>query len=327
MAHLYEQAALSMMLINGGRIICCPAPEKLLEYYALMKPTRLFMVPRVLNKVYDKVMTEVDKSKVKRFLVEQALRKEQSSFLSRIIFRKVKQLFGGEVSIMLSGSAPISPDILHFFRIALDIPIYEVFGQTESSAMGTATHIVDSSYGTVGTTMCVDEVKLIDVPGTNYRSENNQGEICIRGPNIFKGYYGDETKTREAVDEEGWLHTGDIGEWTTDGTLRLIDRNKHIFKLSQGEYIAPERLEDIYLRSRWVSQIFVDGRSTEATVVAIVIPDEDVADISSALKDNNLLVLLSTGTVMNVIFPLHPSKEFLNQINKNNTTRRLYPTN
>jgi long-chain acyl-CoA synthetase len=91
----------------------------------------------------------------------------------------------------------------------------------------------------------------------------------------FIGYYGDEAKTREAIDKDGWLHTGDVGEWTNNGALRIIDRTKHIFKLSQGKYIAPERLEDIYLRSRWVAQIFIDGISSEETVVAIVIPDED----------------------------------------------------
>jgi long-chain acyl-CoA synthetase len=89
------------------------------------------------------------------------------------------------------------------------------------------------------------------------------------------GYYDDEEKTRETIDEGGWLHTGDVGEWTSNGSLRIIDRTKHIFKLSQGEYIAPERLEDIYIRSRWVEQIFVDGISSESTVVAIVIPDQE----------------------------------------------------
>lgn len=89
------------------------------------------------------------------------------------------------------------------------------------------------------------------------------------------GYYGDEAKTREAVDAEGWLRTGDVGEWTRSGALRIIDRTKHIFKLSQGKYIAPERLEDVYIRSRWVAQIFVDGLSTEQAVVAVVIPDEE----------------------------------------------------
>jgi long-chain acyl-CoA synthetase len=91
----------------------------------------------------------------------------------------------------------------------------------------------------------------------------------------FLGYFGDEQKTRETIDEGGWLHTGDVGEWTSNGTLRIIDRTKHIFKLNQGEYIAPERLEDIYVRSRWVAQVFVDGISTESTVVAIIIPDEE----------------------------------------------------
>ena len=92
---------------------------------------------------------------------------------------------------------------------------------------------------------------------------------------FYLGYYKDEAKTRETIDEGGWLHTGDVGEWTSDGTLRIIDRSKHIFKLSQGEYIAPERLEDFYNRSRWVAQMFVDGISSESTVVAIVIPDEE----------------------------------------------------
>lgn len=186
-SHLYEQAALLLMFINGCQIVCCPTPEKLLEYYALVKPTRIFMVPRVLNKIYDKVMDEVGKSKVKSFLVHQALKKDKSSFLSSVLFRKLKRLFGGEISSILSASAPVSRDVLRFFRIALDVPIYEIYGQTEATGVNISTHVIDTSGGSVGTPVCTVEVKLIDVPETNYRSENNQGEICIRGPCVFKG--------------------------------------------------------------------------------------------------------------------------------------------
>ncbi|CAF1133663.1 unnamed protein product [Rotaria sp. Silwood1] len=132
-------------------------------------------------------MDEVAKSKIKRFLVKQALWKEKSSFLSRIILQKVKQLYGGKVSVMVSASAPLSRDVLRFFCIALDIPIYEIFGQTESSGISTATHVIDMSYGVVGMPICTVEIEPIDVPGTNYRSDNNQGEICIRGLTVFKG--------------------------------------------------------------------------------------------------------------------------------------------
>ncbi|CAF1273718.1 unnamed protein product [Rotaria magnacalcarata] len=275
MAHLYERLTLLSHFFHGVQVVFCPIPEKLFEYYPIVKPTNLSMVPRILNKVYDTIMMEVNKSKIKRFLISQALHNEQPTLFSRLIFRKVRKLFGGEAIAMLTGSAPITHEVLHFFRIALDIPVVEAYGQTESTAAGTSTHVIDMSCGTVGSPGAAVEIKLIDVPSTNYRSSNNQGEICLRGPCIFKGYYGDEAKTRETIDEGGWLHTGDVGEWTSTGALRIIDRVKHIFKLSQGEYVAPERLEDGYIRSRWIAQIFVDGISTESAVVAIVIPDEE----------------------------------------------------
>lgn len=187
MAHLYERINLIYNFLHGSQIACCPVPERLFEYYAIIKPTAVSMVPRILNKVYDTIMTEVGKSKIKQFLITQALHYEKPSFFSRLIFRKVKNLFGGEVTIMVTGSAPITPEVLHFFRIALGIPIAEAYGQTESTATGSGTHIHDLSCGKVGAPSSTAEIKLIDVPGTNYRSNNNQGEICIRGPGVFKG--------------------------------------------------------------------------------------------------------------------------------------------
>ncbi|CAF1286381.1 unnamed protein product [Adineta steineri] len=273
MAHIYERFVILQCLLHGAQIVFCPTPEKLPSYLLIVKPTQACLVPRVLNRVYDATMTEVKKSKLKQFLVKQALR-EQPSFLSDIVFRKVRKLFGNELKAMMTGSAPITPDVLHFFRIAFKIPVMEGYGQTESSGAGTTTHPIDVSYGTIGSPIPTVEIKLIDVPGTDYRSEQNQGEVCIRGPTVFKGYYNDDEKTREVLDKDGWLRTGDVGEWTNTGALRIIDRAKNIFKLSQGKYIAPERLEDIYIRSEWVAQIFVDGNSNESTVVAIVIPDE-----------------------------------------------------
>ncbi|CAF4033654.1 unnamed protein product [Adineta steineri] len=274
MAHIFERFVILQILQRGTSLVFCPSPDKVVDYLSIVKPTQASVVPRIFNKIYDRIMTDVNKSPIKRFLVQQALR-EQPPFLPRLVFGKVKKIFGGELKGIITSSAPLKPDVMHFFRIALDIPIIEGYGQTEAGGGGTSTHPTDMTYGTVGTPLPTMEAKLIDVPGTNYRSENNQGEVCFRGPSVFKGYYKDEAKTQEIIDKDGWLHTGDVGEWTTNGALRIIDRVKHIFKLSQGKYIAPERLEDVYIRSQWIAQIFVDGISTEETVVAIVIPDED----------------------------------------------------
>jgi long-chain acyl-CoA synthetase len=187
MAHIYERLVLISNFLHGTQVVFCPVPEKVFEYYPIVKPTNICMVPRVLNKVYDTIMGEIGKSRLKRFLVTQALHNDQPSLFSRFIFRRVKKLFGGEAFAMLTGSAPITPEVLHFFRIALDIPIVEGYGQTESTAAGTSTHLTDVSSGTVGSPVLSVEIKLVDVPDTNYRSDNNQGEICIRGPTIFKG--------------------------------------------------------------------------------------------------------------------------------------------
>jgi long-chain acyl-CoA synthetase len=186
MAHVFERFVILQILLKGTEVVFCPAPEQLINYLSVVKPTQASVVPRILNKIYDTIMAEVNKSKVKQFLVQQALR-EQPPFLSRFVFRKIKHLFGGELKGIITGSAPIKPDILHFFRIALNIPIIEGYGQTETSAAGSTTHAVDMSYGTVGSPSLNSEIKLIDVPGSIYRSEINRGEVCIRGPTIFKG--------------------------------------------------------------------------------------------------------------------------------------------
>jgi long-chain acyl-CoA synthetase len=142
-----------------------------------------------------------------------------------------------------------------------------------------------STVGHVGGPTGVVEIALYDVPEMGYRHTDTlhhdmpcqgRGEICVRGPNVFKGYYKDEEKTRETIDEEGWLHSGDVGLWRLDGTLQIIDRKKNIFKLSQGEYVAPEKIENILMRSSFIAQCFVYGDSLQSSLVAIVVPDEDV---------------------------------------------------
>lgn len=116
-------------------------------------------------------------------------------------------------------------------------------------------------------------IKLVDVEEMNYMAAKGEGEVCVKGPNVFQGYLKDPAKTAEALDKDGWLHTGDIGKWLPNGTLKIIDRKKHLFKLAQGEYIAPEKIENIYVRSELVAQVFVYGESLQAFLIAIVVPD------------------------------------------------------
>jgi long-chain acyl-CoA synthetase len=106
-----------------------------------------------------------------------------------------------------------------------------------------------------------------------YYASQGKGEVLIKGPSITSGYYNDPEKTSELFDENGYLKTGDIGQLLPNGTIKIIDRRKHIFKLSQGEYVAPEKIENVYVRSQYVQQVFVDGDSLERNLVAIVVPE------------------------------------------------------
>merc|ERR1712168_878089 len=115
-----------------------------------------------------------------------------------------------------------------------------------------------------------------------YFAKDRMGEILIKGDNVFKGYMNNEEKTREAIDEDGWLHTGDIGIFTDRGTLKIIDRKKHIFKLSQGEYLAPEKIENVYVKCNLVAQIMVHGDSLKSSAIAIIVPEEEQVKLWAA---------------------------------------------
>ena len=205
----------------------------------------------------------------------------------KLIFNKLKTALGMDhIRFMVSGSAPLANNVMTFFRCMLGVPIVEGYGQTEGTAGATLGHIEDmGSVGHVGGPIDCCEIILVDVPDMGYFSTDKhhhgvpcqgRGEICIRGPNVFCGYYKDEEKTRETIDEEGWLHSGDIGLWTSSGQLRIIDRKKNIFKLAQGEYVAPEKIELVLIRSPLIGQCFVFGDSIQSSLVAVIVPDEEV---------------------------------------------------
>ena len=152
-------------------------------------------------------------------------------------------------------------------------------GLTETSAGGTSTDIKNKSHGHVGTPVNCVEIKLVDVPDMNYYTTDKpepRGEIWIRGPCVFKGYYKNREKTDEVLTEDGWFATGDVGKWQNNGKLVIIDRKKNIFKLAQGEYIRPEYIENIYKQSPYIANAFVYGNSLQTFLVAIIVPDWEV---------------------------------------------------
>jgi len=154
----------------------------------------------------------------------------------------------------------------------------EGYGLTETSAGVTVTEAIDVVYGHVGTPVAAAEIKLVDVPDMEYLTSDRphpRGEVWIRGPCVFQGYYKQKDLTDEVM-EDGWFKSGDIGLWTESGDLKIIDRKKNIFKLSQGEYIRPEYIEGVYKQSTLIANIYVHGNSSENFLVGIVVPNMEL---------------------------------------------------
>ncbi|KAK6023740.1 hypothetical protein OSTOST_10464, partial [Ostertagia ostertagi] len=145
------------------------------------------------------------------------------------------------------------------------------YGQTECAAAGTLNLPFDGSTGHVGGPAPWSQVKLVDVAEMNYFAAQDKGEVCFRGAAVMNGYFKDEELSKKTIDEEGWLHTGDIGEWQPNGALKIIDRKNALFKLAQGDFVSPEQIEAVYLNSSLIEQIFITGMTTRSFLVGIAV--------------------------------------------------------
>lgn len=257
MAHIFERIVMCQCYSNGASIgFFRGDPLLLIEDLQACRPTMLPAAPRVLNKIYDKIQGGIAAAGgFKKKLFDAAVATKTRNLLETgelkhglydaLLFNKIKKALGlDHIRIMVSGSAPLSAPVMNFYRILLGAPVVEGYGQTEGAAAASVSHPSDmATAGHVGCPNTGAEIVLVDVPemgylhtDTNHKGQacQGRGEIWVRGPMVFKGYYKEPEKTRETVDEQGWLHSGDIGLWTAQGQLQIIDRKKNIFKLSQG---------------------------------------------------------------------------------------------
>lgn len=294
-------------------------PQKISEDAEILQPTFFVSVPRLYVRIYEKIQENLGKlSPILSNFYQNALQTKLSNFrknadtqhtiYDKIVFKKVKNILGGRVRFMVTGSAPIDKNVLEFLKVNFCCPILEGYGQTEGCGFQFATDVHDPDTGSVGGPFLNLEYKLVDVPEMNYLSTrkdaegrpNPAGEIWVRGSSVSPGYFKNDEKNKETFTDDGWLLTGDIGQINGESAgLTIIDRKKNIFKLQQGEYIAPERLENIYKHSdALISEIFVYGDGLHSFLVAIVVVDSQEAKKcpdEKALKEK-VLKILETAT-------------------------------
>ncbi|OAY25468.1 probable CoA ligase CCL6 [Manihot esculenta] len=294
LAHVYDQIIETYCIYRGASIGFWRGDVRyLIEDAQELKPSIFCGVPRVYDRIYTGTMSKISSGGALRKKLfdlaynyklgnlEKGLPQAQAApLLDRLVFEKTKQTLGGRVRIMLSGAAPLPRHVEEFLRVTSCSTLSQGYGLTESCG-GCLTSIGDvfPMVGTVGVPMTTIEVRLESVPEMGYDALSGlpQGEICIRGNSLFSGYHKRDDLTKEVL-IDGWFHTGDIGELQPNGAMKIIDRKKNIFKLSQGEYVAVENLENTYTRCPLVSSIWIYGNSFESFLVAVVIPERQALE-------------------------------------------------
>ncbi len=287
LCHIYERMLMYLYLYTGVSIRFQESMDNLGDAIREVRPDVFTAVPRVLEKVYDRIVAKGEELKgVKRALffwaLDLGLRYESSGrsawydlqlgVARRLVFSKWQAALGGRVRVVASGSAALQPRLARVFNAA-GIPLMEGYGLTESSPVISVNCEKENGFriGTVGRPLRNVEVRIAD-----------DGEILARGPNIMKGYYKEPELTRDALDTDGWLHTGDIGVLES-GFLRITDRKKEIFKTSGGKYIAPQMIENRLKESRFIEQAMVIGENRKFPA-ALIVPNAAFLRDYCALK-------------------------------------------
>ena len=277
--HIFERMILYLYQYCGVSIYFAESIEKLTENAQEIKPNVMTAVPRLYEKIYDKIILKGETlSGVKKGLffwaVNLGLRYEpngangwwyekQLGIARKLIFSKWQAALGGELKLMVSGSAALQPRLTKIFAAA-NMPIMEGYGLTETSPVVTVNDQRKQGFrpGTVGKVIKDVEVKIAD-----------NGEILVKGPNVMLGYFKDEAKTAEVL-KDGYFHTGDKGEFDAEGFLKITGRTKEMFKTSGGKYVVPPLLEGELKQSLFIEQIMVIGEG-EKMPAAIIQPNFD----------------------------------------------------
>ncbi|EKT2068363.1 AMP-binding protein [Flavobacterium psychrophilum] len=272
--HIFERMILYLYQYYGVAIYFGESIEKISDNIKEVKPTVMTVVPRLLEKVYEKIYTKGSElTGIKKNLffwaIDLGLRYEpygangfwyeiQLKIARKLIFSKWKEGLGGNLDLMVSGSAALQPRLTRIFAAA-GIPVMEGYGLTETSPVISVNDMRNKGFkiGTVGKVIDKLDVKI-----------GPDGEILCKGTNVMMGYYKDEAQTKEVI-KEGYFHTGDIGEFDNEGFLKITDRKKEMFKTSGGKYIAPQLLENTMKQSRFIEQIMVigDGQKMPAAFI------------------------------------------------------------
>ncbi len=287
LCHAYERTAgYYTCFACGSTIAFADSIETVTENLLEVKPTIMTSVPRLFERIKNRVEKSVKEGPEKNLKIFNwafKVGKERYRILQRggwvgpimaakyalankLVFAKIRERTGGRIRMFVSGGAALSADIAEFF-FAMGMNIVEGYGLTEASPIIAANPLERPKVGTVGKPITNVEVKIAE-----------DGEILARGPNVMRGYYREPLATSEAIDAQGWLHTGDIGVIDTDGYLRITDRKKHLFISSGGKNIAPGPIETLLAESRFVDQIMLIG-DKRPFITALIVPDFD------ALKD------------------------------------------
>lgn len=280
LSHVFERMVGHFTgLTAGGCVYYAESIDTVAENMGEVKPTIMASVPRLYEKMYNKVLDKVSNDpplRQKIFWWAIGVGKESMQYIcknsrpsgwlgfkfslaEKLVFSKIKARVGGRLRFFVSGGAPLSQEIAEFFAAA-NIIILEGYGLTETSPVITNNRLDNVKFGTVGQPIDGVEVKIAA-----------DGEILCRGENVMLGYFKNEAATKEAIDADGWFHTGDIGEFDEDGFLSITDRKKNILVTSGGKNIAPAPMENSLIASKYIEQVVVLG-DRRNFISALIVP-------------------------------------------------------
>lgn len=304
--HIYERMLTYMMMYSSIGIHYAESMETIGDNLKEIKPQVFSTVPRLLEKVYDKIVAKgMELTGLKRKLffwaLDLGLRYEfkgangwwyetQLKWANKLIFSKWREALGGNVQAIVSGAAALQPRLARVFWAA-KIPVLEGYGLTETSPVIAVNYLATGQveFGTVGPVLDGVELRIAE-----------DGEILCKGTNIMQGYYKDEALTREVIDPDGWFHTGDIGTLTAQGNLKITDRKKEIFKTSGGKYIAPQAMENKFKESIYIEQLMVCGENQKHPS-ALIVPAWEVLNdwaTKNSVGDLSPLALIQNPQVI-----------------------------